>query len=162
LGPERRLAASPATLSSGAPRISTGADGTATVTWVDVASGKVALTALQQRPDGTTTPALPIADAFILLFGLTSGNDISQVVTSRLGVATAVWPEMEATQARIVTARLDGIAPVVEAVVPANVSYGSDASFAVNVRDDSGVKGVWWEFGDDSGSRRASTRHRYA
>lgn len=161
LGPERRLAAGPSTLGTMSPRISAGSDGSVTVTWVDVSSSSIALVGFQQRPDGTTTPIRTISGVFPL-FGLLGTAEVSQLATSRLGVATAVWPEIEATEARIVTARLDGIAPVVEAVVPANVSFGSDASFAVNVRDDSGVASVWWEFGDDSGSRRASTRHRYA
>jgi PKD repeat protein len=161
LGPERRLAAGAATLGTMSPRISTGRDGTATVTWVDVSSSSIALVGFQQRPDGTQTQARTVSGIFPL-FGLIPNAEVAQVVTSRLGVATTAWPEITDRTADVVTARYDGIAPVVEAVVPLNVSYGSDAQFAVNVRDDSGVKDVWWEFGDDSGSRRATVRHRYA
>jgi PKD repeat protein len=162
LGAERRLAAAATTLGSSSPRISAGSDGSTTVTWIDVSSGDLGLVGFQQRPDGTTTTPRTLTRGFLTLFGLLAIGDVSQVVTSRLGVATAAWPEIGQRAATIVTARYDGIAPVVEAVVPATVSFGSDANFAVNVRDDSGVASVWWEFGDDSGSRRATTRHRYA
>lgn len=163
LGAERPLTATATTLGSGAPRISAGSDGSATVTWIDVSSDDLALVGVQQRPDGTTTAPRTITRGLLMFLGLLpTGGEIAQVTTSRLGVATVAWPQFTERTSDVATARYDGIAPVVEAIVPANVSYGSDAQFAVNVSDDSGVASVWWEFGDDSGSRRVSTRHRYA
>lgn len=162
LGPERRLGSASA-IGGASPRIAAGGDGTATVTWIDISTDSMGLVGFQLRADGSSTPTRPVAGVFPLFgIGLGSMPGVTQVATSRAGVATAGWIGFDSQTISLATARYDGIAPAVEAIVPANVSLGSDASFAVNVRDDGGVASVWWEFGDESGSRRASTRHRYA
>jgi len=107
LGVERRLAATGTTLGSAAPRISAGSDGSATVTWLDVSSDDLGLVGFQQRPDGTTTAPRTITRGFLMVFGLlaSDGGDITQLATSRLGVATAAWREIGERTATIATAR---------------------------------------------------------
>jgi hypothetical protein len=169
LGQARRLDDAPGTLGAVFPHISRGSDGTATVTWVAISTDRFTLVGFQQRTDGTTTDVREIAGV-PWIFGLSgglgggssSGLELARVATSRLGVATAAWIGYDGTGLSLGTARLDAIAPQVDAVVPATVQLGSTADLSVNVTDDGGVGSVWWEFGDDSGSPRAAVRHRYA
>lgn len=156
------------TLGSLYPRISAGSDGTATITWLTIGIDRVVLVGLQQRADRSTTDVREVATVpWPFALGALGtlppgGREPIQVRTSRLGVATAAWLDYDGMNIGFETARLDGIAPKVDAVVPATVQLGSAADLSVNVTDDGGVASVWWEFGDDSGSPRAAVKHRYA
>lgn len=149
------------------PNLVAAPDGTLTTTWFEGGPTEESLffNARQTRADGTaTTPTRQISGDLLILMMISGpmGADVFGLASSGSGHAVVAWPAFTGSAASVATRIFDGVAPTAEASVPATVTLGTDATFTSTAADAFGIAGTWWEFGDDSGSRRASTRHRYA
>lgn len=154
------------TQASALPFVAGGADGSVTVAWIELGLPfGYTLTGRRIAADGTVreraaiTPILP-------MFG-PSPDGFAALATDGSGGATVAWvtvTDLSSPSASLstATAQYDEAPPKVDASVPATVTLGTDATLSAVTRDRSGIKELWWEFGDDSGSRRAAVRHRYA
>jgi hypothetical protein len=89
--------------------------------------------------------ATPAFDRIVMPYGISDG--------ALLGSTNQLLPGLGTLGVK----RLDLVAPQLNATIPASGVTGQPLTFAANVSDGS----VWWDFGDDSGSRRAVVNHTY-
>ncbi|MDO8186923.1 PKD domain-containing protein [Conexibacter sp. JD483] len=87
----------------------------------------------------------PTFDHVLMPYGTNEG--------ALLGVSNQLIPGLGSLTVK----RLDVVAPQLSATIPAGGVTGQPLTFSAAVSDGS----VWWDFGDDSGSRRAVVNHTY-
>jgi hypothetical protein len=131
--------------------------------WFDYTQAATRIVAREVAGDGSGGPEAVVgtpaseapADVTVALAG----------GVSDAGVVSLGWLGRRETDSAdrytLFTARRDVAPPALTAEASAAVQVGAPASFTASASDPSGVASLRWEFGDDSGSDRATTTHVY-
>lgn len=160
--PARQLAASPAGAVTVLPLLATAPDGQVLATWLQVRRSLVAsVSARRIAADGALGPITSTGATFAFVSDSLAIDELLRVFPRPGGDALLGLLTRSDAGGSLTTRRLDATAPQVTATIPQTATAGVPVSFSATASDRAGVS-VWWEFGDDTGSRRASATHVYA
>ena len=146
-----------------APQLVPAGPGRFLAAWLDYTLEETRIVAREVAADGSGGPesvldTMPSQQPQDLAVALASG-------VSDAGVVSLGWlGRREADGAdryTLSTAKRDTAPPALTAEASAAAQVGAPASFTASASDPSGVASLRWEFGDDSGSDRATTTHVY-
>ncbi|HEY4279685.1 MAG TPA: PKD domain-containing protein [Conexibacter sp.] len=146
-------------LGANQPALAVASDGSVLATWLEIGASPIAVVGGRRiAPDGTLGPISkgPVAaqskDGPLTL--LPSRDSVGGALLGVRMAATAgnVW---------LATYSLDTAAPEASALIPTHAIAGTTVTMSATASDRSGTS-LWWDFGDESGSRGATAQHAFA
>ncbi|ADB51135.1 PKD domain-containing protein [Conexibacter woesei] len=162
-GPAQPLPTAEPGVAAVAPLLAAMPDGGVLATWLQQQRPSVALTVpLFARRIASNGTFGPVTATGASAFGLGGPFDIDRYVLPFAhadgGALLGVLQQFIAFS--LSTRVLDATGPKLTASTPATATAGAPAPFSASASDRTGAS-VWWDFGDDSGSRRAAVDHVY-
>jgi hypothetical protein len=150
------------------PAIASAPDGSSVVSWLTVADlpssslPQVTIAAQPIASDGSLGTASNVTDYIPSLTSPPDPGMLLQPQADNIGGGTlALVSPGFGGPSSLQTFVLDTTAPQATVTVQATAVVGTPVRMSAAVSDPRGVASVWWDFGDDSGSRRAAVNHVY-